>query len=154
MKTTTTESHAPFDPRHPVALAIYCSDGRFTRAVEELLAAHGRERLDTLTLPGGPALLNLSALPSERDTIARATRFLIHGHALIEVVLVAHQGCGYYRARHPTRKPDEVRAMQLADLRGAANVLTLEHPRLAVTAWYAHVTGERLRFESVALKAP
>jgi hypothetical protein len=48
----------PYDRTHPAALAIYCSDGRFTRAVERLLKSLGHSRLDTMTLPGGPALLN------------------------------------------------------------------------------------------------
>ena len=51
-------SITPYEPRHPKALAVYCSDGRFTQAVEELCHHLGHERLDTLTMPGGPALLN------------------------------------------------------------------------------------------------
>jgi len=31
-------SELPFDPSYPKALAFYCSDGRFTRAIEELLS--------------------------------------------------------------------------------------------------------------------
>ena len=59
----------PFDASHPKALAIYCSDGRFTSAVEVLLEAVGHDRLDTMTLPGGPALLCTSAANlSEVDT--------------------------------------------------------------------------------------
>ena len=42
-----------FEATHPEALAVYCSDGRFTDAVEELLHHLGYTRLDTLTLPGG-----------------------------------------------------------------------------------------------------
>jgi hypothetical protein len=141
-----------YEARHPHALAIYCSDGRFTRAVEELLARLGHERLDTLTLPGGPALLDVaSALPSDRDAVSRGARFLVRGHSLRAVVLLAHQGCGYYRARHPTRPDDELQALQRAQLVSAAAVLKLEHPKLEVTAYYARVVDGRIAFEPVAV---
>jgi hypothetical protein len=148
---STVDSRTPFLPTHPVALAVYCSDGRFTGAVEELLASLGHERIDTLTMPGGPALLDLSsAMPSDRDAVGRAVRFLVHGHALTEVVLVAHEGCGYYRARHPTRSADEIRALQLADLKKAAGVLRIEHPKLEVVAYLAQVVDGHVRFAPVA----
>jgi hypothetical protein len=140
----------PFVAEHPDALAVYCSDGRFTRAVEELLDGLGHTRIDTLTMPGGPALLDLSsAMPSDRDAVGRAVRFLIRGHALRQVVLVAHDGCGYYRSRHPTRPAEEIRALQLADLKAAATILRLEHPALVVSAYLAQVVEAQVRFAPV-----
>ena len=50
----TFQSSTPYEPSHPKALAIYCSDGRFTQPVEDLLHSLGHARLDTCTLPGGP----------------------------------------------------------------------------------------------------
>lgn len=138
-----------FRADHPKALAMYCSDGRFTRAVEGLFTELGHERLDTMTLPGGPALLTLSALPSDRDSASRASRFLIQGHALSHVVLIAHEGCGYYRARHPTRAAEALRELQVGDLARAATVLRLEHPALDVQAFYARVVEGRIRFVRV-----
>ena len=141
-----------FDPKHPQAIAVYCSDGRFTRAVEELLEGLGHARIDTLTMPGGPALLDLtSAMPSDRDAVGRAVRFLIRGHELREVVLVAHEGCGYYRARHPTRSKEAIREVQLADLRSAATILRLEHPQISVSAYLAQIADGHVRFAPVAL---
>jgi hypothetical protein len=142
----------PFVAEHPDALAVYCSDGRFTRAVEELLDGLGHTRIDTLTMPGGPALLDLSsAMPSDRDAVGRAVRFLIRGHSLQKVVLVAHEGCGYYRARHPTRPAEEIRGLQLADLKAAATILRLEHPSLVVSAYLACVVEGQVRFAPVPL---
>ena len=147
--TIHTTQH--FHPAHPPALAIYCSDGRFTRAVEELLASLGHPALDTLTMPGGPGLLVLSsALPSDRDAVGRAARFLIRGHELAEVVLLAHEGCGYYRARHPNRLSGAIRDVQVADLKSAAHLLRLEHPSVKVSAYFARVLDGRIGFDPVA----
>jgi hypothetical protein len=146
------DSTTRYEAAHPTALAIYCSDGRFTRAVEELLETLGHGRIDTLTMPGGPALLNLSsAMPSDRDAVGRAVRFLIRGHALRELVLVAHDGCGYYRARHPTRPADEIRALQIADLQATATILRTEHPAIEIVAYLALVADGHVRFAPVAL---
>jgi hypothetical protein len=136
-----------FDPKHPSALAVYCSDGRFTRAVEALLRSLGQSRLDTLTMPGGPALLALeTARPSDRDSVGRAASFLIHGHHIKHVVLIAHEGCGYYRDRYPSRAAEAILALQRADLRGAARALVTAHPRLAIEGYLAQVRDARITF--------
>ena len=56
MTDAILSTNAHYDAAYPDALAVYCSDGRFTRAVDELLAKLGHPRLDTLTIPGGPGL--------------------------------------------------------------------------------------------------
>lgn len=148
---TAFDAETPYHPEHPSALAIYCSDGRFTRAVEELLRRDGHERLDTLTMPGGPALLNqLTASYPEADAVKKAASFLIHGHHIREVVLLAHAGCGYYRARRPHDAPAQLHARQLEDLRLAARALRKVEPDLAVRLYYADAVGHRVRFEPVA----
>ena len=141
----------PFQPSHPPVLAIYCSDGRFTRPVEELLRQLGHDRLDTLTMPGGPALLNLhSALYSNVDAMTRAASFLILGHAIAEVVLLAHEGCGYYRERHPNLTPDEVARRQIDDLRAGAGALRKAHPELRIALYHARVHQGRVVFHRVS----
>src|SRR5687767_387005 len=95
---------ARYHDDHPTALAMYCSDGRFTRGVEELVLHLGFDRLDTLTIPGGPALLDASsATHADVEMIRRSTSFLIGGHHIKEIVLIAHDGCGYYRHRYPRK---------------------------------------------------
>jgi hypothetical protein len=139
-----------FDPAHPSALAVYCSDGRFTNAVEELLHHRGHSRLDTLTIPGGPGLLNLwSAQFSDMDAVSRAASFLISGHALTHVVLLAHQGCGYYRARYAARSPKQIMEQQLGDLRTAGRLLRTSHSNLSIELYYAVVRDGRVVFEVV-----
>jgi carbonic anhydrase len=139
-----------FDPTHPTALAVYCSDGRFTRAIEEHLAELGHARLDTLTIPGGPAHLNLStARPADRDTVGRAVSFLIQAHHIRDVVLFAHEGCGYYKDRYAGHSADAIEALQRQDLRDAMRQLALTDGKLRITAFVAQVAGGEVMFETV-----
>jgi hypothetical protein len=143
-------SRTPFDPSHPDALAVYCSDGRFTRAVEDLLSSLGYPRLDTLTIAGGPGLLEItSATLSSLEATRSSVSFLITGHKIQHVVLVAHAGCGYYRAHFPYESPEAVLRRQLADLRGAARWIRDSHGNLEVTKFYARPGNEGVEFEPV-----
>lgn len=139
-----------FLPEHPTALALYCSDGRFTGAVEELLRGLGHERLDTLTMPGGPALLVPAiAQVAEHQAVRKATSFLVTGHQLTDAVLLAHQGCGFYRQRLPREPGEGVVRRQQADLRAAAAELLREHPRLRLHLYFASVRDEQVVFEAI-----
>lgn len=140
-----------FEATHPAALAVYCSDGRFTGAVEELLRHLGHPRLDTLTIPGGPGLLNHKTSGySDCDTFSRSAEFLIREHHITVVVLLAHAGCGYYGRKFPDLSASQIRDRQLADLRLAMTELLETHPRLHVEAYMAEHDRDRVRFDSVA----
>ena len=140
-----------FQKEHPDALAIYCSDGRFTEAVEQLLAALGHARLDTLTTPGGAALFNArSAGFADWDSLSRAATFLIRGHHIEHVVLLAHAGCGHYRARAIGKSDDEIAHEQIADLRTAAEVLRNAHPSLDVRLYFARPHDGTVAFDEIA----
>lgn len=139
-----------FDPTHPHALAMYCSDGRFTEAVEGLLRGLGHARLDTLTIPGGPALLDMTSSGlSAVDVMREAATFLIRGHAIKQVVLLGHEGCGYYKARYAYESPDAMRRRQLNDLRQAAHWVRGAHEGLAVATYFATPEGEHVRFDEI-----
>ena len=141
---------AAFQPSHPHALAIYCSDGRFTEPVEELLRHLGHPRLDTLTLQGGPGLLNvLAAGFVDLDATKRATAFLVRGHALKEIVLIAHEGCGYYRARMIGQSAAKIDATQQNDLRLAKRMLEDAHTGVKIGLFYARIVAGRVRFDAV-----
>jgi hypothetical protein len=150
------KAKSAFDKAHPAALAMWCSDGRFTRAVEELLASLGEERLDTLTLPGGPALLDTtSAGVGALEIVREAASFLIKAHATRNAVLVAHAECGYYRSRYRYESPEAMLRRQLADLRGAARWLTTAHAGLTVRCFFASFgagTESAVQFEPVDVK--
>jgi hypothetical protein len=141
---------APYDPSHPDALAVYCSDGRFTNAIEDLLRSLGHPRLDTMTLPGGPALFEVTTSDfSGVHTVQNAATFLVKGHAIKHVVCVAHEGCGYYRARNPHEAPERIALRQTSDLRSAAKWLHGRLPGLTVRLFYARVLEGTVAFEEV-----
>lgn len=132
------QSSGRYLAEHPSALAVYCSDGRFTEAVEELLRSLGEQRLDTLTLPGGPALLDhTSAGLGALEVIRESASFLIRGHAIRRVVLIAHAECGYYRSRFQYESPAAMRRRQLADLAAAARWLETNHRGVAALTFFA-----------------
>ncbi|HEX5745187.1 MAG TPA: carbonic anhydrase [Archangium sp.] len=143
-------SHVPYEATHPHVLAVYCSDGRFTDAVEDLAKHLGHDRIDTLTLPGGPGLLNRwSADYLESDMVTRAAHFLIRGHHISEVLLLAHAGCGYYQTRHGSLGADFVAEQQLTDLRTAASELRKAFPTVTVHLYFVRPHGTAIRFEPI-----
>lgn len=145
----------PYESSHPHVLAVYCSDGRFTDAVEELAKHLGHERIDTLTLPGGPGLLNRwSADYLESDMVTRAANFLIHGHHIQEVLLLAHAGCGYYQTRHGALGPEFIAEQQLKDLQAAAAELQKTHPGLTVHTYFVRPQGTKITFEPLDSPEP
>jgi hypothetical protein len=143
---------ARYDAAHPNALALYCSDGRFTEPVEELLHSLGHPRLDTLTMPGGPGLFNVwIAGMTDSTAIATSSKFLIEAHKIVRVIAIAHEGCGYYRKHLGQRPPAEMRKHQEDDLRVAARVLSGARSGLRVHGYYARVEQARVVFEHVAV---
>lgn len=144
----TFTAQAPFDPSHPHALALYCSDGRFTESVEELVHGLGHPRLDTVTLPGGPALLNvLNAGFVELQAVSNAVSFLVRAHAITHVFLLAHEGCGYYRARMTGATPEAIAKVQHADLAVAEKAIAGLHSEVTLQRWFARPDKGRVLFE-------
>ena len=142
---------ATFDKKHPKALAIYCSDGRFTDAVEELVHGLGHARLDVLCMPGGPALLDLgSASFSALEAMRNSASFLIRGHAIKHVTLIAHDGCGYYKERYRFETPEEIIKQQKDDLRIAAQWLAGSHPDVAIAMYFAKPEGTKIAFDEIS----
>jgi hypothetical protein len=139
-----------FDPAHPSTLAIYCSDGRFTHAVEDHCEDLGHERIDTMTMPGGPALLtSWPADLSEVHVFSRASQFLIEGHAIQHVFLFAHEGCGFYRSRCGRLPDAEIRRLQIEHLHAAHASLRRHHAGLTMTCCYVSTEGGAIAFADV-----
>ena len=143
-------SKTAYEASHPSALAMYCSDGRFTNAVEELLGFLGYERLDTLTIPGGPGhLAPESATPTEILLFSDAASFLISAHHISHVVLLAHDHCGHYGHRFKDLNEAALRLRQEADLLAARQTLIDAHPGLDVRCFFATPDSGRVRFDEV-----
>jgi carbonic anhydrase len=143
-------SRTAYEPGHPRALAVYCSDGRFTEAVEELLHHLGHARLDTLTIPGGPAILNpWAASILDADQIQRAAQFLIRAHHIDHLVLLSHEGCGYYRQKMPGRPAADVRKSQTDDLQIAARALRGARPGVRVALYHAAPHEGHVSFQPI-----
>jgi hypothetical protein len=141
-----------YEPTHPDALAVYCSDGRFTEAIEALVKHNGHPRLDTLTIPGGPGLLELtSSSYATLETLRNAASFLIVGHHIKTVTLVAHDGCGYYKDRYRLESEEAMKRRQIADLRGAAKWVRATHQGVAVTCYFARPQEGHVTFDDVEI---
>ncbi len=150
MLTAPMLTKTSYESEHPTALAMYCSDGRFTNAVEELLGFLGYERLDTLTIPGGPAHLSpATATASETQLIGDAASFLISAHHVSHVVLLAHDHCAHYRQRFASLDDRAMRQKQEDDLRAAQKTLISAHPGLDVRTFFATPDAGRVRFDEV-----
>jgi carbonic anhydrase len=135
---------------HPDALAVYCSDGRFTGAIAELLASNGYDRLDTLTIPGGPALFETaSSSLIAVDATRKSASFLIRAHKIKHVMLLAHRGCGYYKAEFFHEQAEVLEARQLADLRSSAGWVRASHAGIEVVAYFARPEDGHVIFDPI-----
>jgi hypothetical protein len=85
----------------------------------------------------------------ESDMVARAANFLIEGHRIQEVLLLAHAGCGYYQKRHGSLGAEFIAEQQLKDLEAAAEELRKAHPGIVVHKYFVRPRGEKIVFESL-----
>ena len=119
--------------------------------MEELFHHLGHARLDTLTMPGGPALLNpWAASILESDQVSRASQFLMKAHNIDHVVLLSHEGCGYYRQKLPGRPAADIRQSQVDDLRVAARAVRAARSGVRVVLYHAIPHDGRVRFEPIS----
>ena len=140
-----------FDKQHPTALAFYCSDGRFTNGVAEMMKQQGHVRFDTVNLPGGAATLDMtSATMVEAEATRGAVSFLIKGHGIKTAYLIAHQGCGFYGKRFPATGTER----QVKDIQKAAIWLERNHPGLVVQLMLVSTDDGVLRFKQVPKADP
>ena len=143
-----TSSH-PFDADRVGAAAVYCSDGRYGEQMDEFLhAALGLPCYDRLAVPGGAACLASHIVAMrEEGALDRQLRFLIEGHALRRVVLIAHQDCGFYKRIR--LRAASLEAQQAEDLAKSARRIREYAAGLEVDAYFARKVEGRVRFEPV-----
>ena len=144
------ESREPFAAERIQAAAVYCSDGRYGEQMDDFLHnALELPRYDRMALPGGAGCLagHLSTFRMENG-LADQLRFLIPGHQLARVILIAHQDCVFYLdlLRVP---PERLEQQQRADLVKAARRIREINRSLVVDAFFARRCEHRVRFEPV-----
>lgn len=142
-------ARTPFTASHPKVLAIYCSDGRYTRAVEELAEALGHPRIDVLCVPGGPGAMDAWTSGSVilAGHLVDQAAFLIASHHITEVLLISHESCGFYKAQHAQIDDHGRRLRQVQDLARAAALLMHGRPHLKVHTFHARNDGDRIVFD-------
>jgi hypothetical protein len=144
-------SRVPWNPDRPRVLVVCCSDGRFHGPIADFVDHEVSDRADLVALPGGPAVVDPwnSSFDEARVFQASLALFEAH-HDLGEAWLIAHEGCSYYRLRHPAASPAELEARQVADLRRASHLLRERASKLEVRLVYARVVDGRVAFTTVA----
>lgn len=151
MNCETFHSSIEFDSKHPEALAIYCSDGRFAESIEELLKVHGFHFHDTINVPGGPGIFDsLTGTYISSEVMRDCSGFLIRGHKIRSVFLLAHAGCGHYAHKYPNETAEKIREIQLKDLEYARKVILQGNPAVEVRKYYVTLAENRLAFESIS----
>lgn len=143
-------SRVTWSPERPRVLVVCCSDGRFHAPIVDFVEHEVSDRADLLALPGGPAVVDPwnSSFDESRVFHASLALFEAH-HDLHEAWLIAHEGCSYYRLRHPTATPAELEARQVADLRRASQMLRERASKLDVRLVFVRVSGDRVTFTTV-----
>jgi carbonic anhydrase-like protein len=146
----TYESPTPYEQARIHAAAIYCSDGRVGEQIDGFLQEGlGLPRYDRLAVPGGPACLSGSlATFLEGRALEEALRFLIRVHDLRRVVLIAHEGCAYYRVWLAVPEAS-IATAQRQDLEKALLAVRKLSDGLRVEAFFARPAGARIRFEAL-----
>src|SRR3982751_6432402 len=96
---TVYAARTPFDANRVGAAAVYCSDGRFGEQMDEFLhEGLVLPRYDRVAIPGGAACLaGRTSAQTEKTALERQLGFLIEEHGLRRVVLIAHDGCAFYK---------------------------------------------------------
>jgi hypothetical protein len=142
------ESPTPYEAIRIHAAAVYCSDGRIGEQMDDFIQQGlGLPRYDRVAVAGGPVCLagHLLAFWEARG-VEEQLRFLIGVHGLERVVLIAHEGCAYYRERLRLA-PDDALPQQRRDLHKAAEVVRRMGPE--ASAWIATISGTRVTFKPV-----
>jgi hypothetical protein len=143
-------SSHPFGEERIHAASIYCSDGRYGMQMDEFLQTHlALPRYDRLAVPGGAACLSSSlSVFWESHSAEQQVDFLCRVHGLERIILIAHEGCAFYRdwLKVPA---DKVMERQRADLVEARARIHRLRPACGVEAYLARRQGAEVRFDPV-----
>ena len=134
----------------PQTLLVCCSDGRYHPHLEEFALKRVSERPDLIALPGGPAAVDAWTSSFDHARVfAESFDLLFASHDLQSIWLVAHEGCSYYRHKHPGLDAAGLTRRQHDDLAKARTLLLERRPNLEVHRVYARVSGGRVLFDEL-----
>ena len=106
----------------------------------------GLPRYDRMAIPGGGACLaGHMATFWQRTALERQLSFLIEEHQLRRVVLIAHDGCAFYKNRWMGGRMIE--EQQVADLKEAADCIQSWNPGIETERYFARKVDGRVAFE-------
>ena len=142
------ESGPNYDDGPYDGLAVYCSDGRFSRSFHDFIVSGlGLVRCDRVVVPGGPA-----ALGGRHDTDPEGLRlldeiaFLCEAHEIDRVVLIQHDLCAFYLARLGATE-ESLRPLQLEDLAHAIDLTRVATGIERVEGYIARLVGRVVVFD-------
>lgn len=144
------QSPLPYVSTRVGAAALYCSDGRVGEHFDDFLQ-NGLHlpRYDRVALPGGPACLagHTEAFVQEQGVVDEL-KFLVDVHGLSRVVLIAHEGCAFYKSRLQL-PPQYLEYQQTIDLVKAAGYIRRITGLTDVQAFFARRGESGIVFEPV-----
>ena len=140
-------SRIAFDDRRVGAAAVYCSDGSFGEQMDEFLHEGLRlPRYDRVAIPGGAGCLASHACAFQaKHALERQLEFLIREHGLNRIVLIAHEGCAFYRDLWLGLRT--MKQQQAVDLEKAATAIRMANPQVEVAMYFANKVGGKIMFE-------
>jgi hypothetical protein len=135
-------------------LVIACADGRWRDHIEDFAANALKidSAYDLLMVPGGAEPLALANLiPKDFNFLRRRLDMLVASHGIRQIVLIAHENCGWYRQRRIGSLTIDLKTRQLADLRQARARLQEWFDDVTVDTYFARLDGAppRATFETV-----
>jgi len=140
-------SSQPFEGERIAAAAIYCSDGRWGEQMDEFLQVGlGLPRYDRVAIPGGAACLagHMKGF-HEKLSLEAQLSFLIKEHGLHKIVLIAHEGCAYYK--DVWTGSQSVIEQQAEDLKRAAQHIEFCNKGLEISSYFARKVDGKVAFE-------
>jgi hypothetical protein len=138
----------PWSVERPHALVVCCSDGRWHAQMMEFIRARISEHADLYAVPGGPAVLDPWASTfDEARAFEQGMRLFEKHHDLQSIWLIAHEGCAFYREKHPHFELDALRRRQIEDLDLARKKLRERHSEMDVRLIFASKNGNEVVFE-------
>jgi hypothetical protein len=138
----------PWSAERPKALVVCCSDGRWHAQMMEFVRAEVCSRADLYAVPGGPAVLDpWNSTFDEARAFEEGMRLFVKHHLLESVWLIAHEGCAFYREKHPHYDPAGLRRRQIEDLARARKMVLGRHAEMDVRLIFASRREEVVMFD-------